>query len=116
MSHMTTDPVSLLCDLAEASSDEFQAAELDARYGSALRALADLGVIEAGAPLGIVTCRACDADHFATVEFDSVIRGYSYFCPEAGLLTVADSDLATLLFNPAWLVEWLIRVQSCTVK
>jgi hypothetical protein len=109
MEHPHDDPINALCDLAEASGDGFQATELDARYGSALRVLADLGAIEPGAPIRIMTCRACDGDHPATVEFDTATRRHLHFCPEAGMVTVDDADLAALRFNPGWLVEWLIR-------
>jgi hypothetical protein len=109
MDHPHDDPINALCDLAEASGDGFQATELDARYGSALRVLADLGAIEPGAPIRTVTCRACDRDHPATVEFDTATRRYLHFCPEAGIVTVDDIDLVTLRYNPGWLVEWLIR-------
>jgi hypothetical protein len=43
------------------------------------------------------------------VEFDPATRRHSYFCPEAGPMTVDDADLVALRFNPGWLVEWLIR-------
>lgn len=109
MDQQSADPVSALCELAEASGDRFQAAELVGRYGTSLRLLTDLGALEAGAPLRTVTCHACDGDHLATVEFDGATRRHSYFCPEAGLVTVDDTDLATLHFDPGWLVGWLIR-------
>jgi hypothetical protein len=103
------DWINALCELAEASGDSFQAVELNTKYRSSLRALSDLGAIEPGAPLRTVTCRACDGDHPVTVEFDTATRRHSYFCPEAGLVTVDDADLATLRFNIGWLLEWLIR-------
>jgi hypothetical protein len=109
MDQDSTDPVSALCELAEASGDRFRATALIGRYGTSLRLLTDLGAIEAGAPLRTVTCHACHGDHPATVEFDAATRRHSHFCPEAGLVTVDDADLATLQFNPLWLVEWLVR-------
>jgi hypothetical protein len=83
--------------------------ELNAKYGSAAHLWADLGAIEPSAPIRTVTCRACDSDHPATVEFDTATRRHSYFCPEAGFVTVDDADLVALRFNPGWLVEWLVR-------
>jgi hypothetical protein len=108
MARTHNDPIIALCDLAEASGDRFQAVELSATYGSAVRLWVDLGAIEPSAPIRTVTCRACDGDHPATVEFDPVNRRHSYFCPEAALVTVDDADLATLRFNPDWLVDWLV--------
>jgi hypothetical protein len=60
-----------------------------------------------GAPSPVVTCGACDEDHPATVEFDAG-RGHSYhFCPEAGRVALDDADLATLFFDPEWLLDRL---------
>lgn len=109
MNFRRTDPVNLLCDLAEASEDEFQAAELWNKYGAPVRILADLGAVEPGALLHTVTCRACHSDHPATVDFDATTRGHFHFCPEAGFVTVDDADLATFRFDPGWLVEWLVN-------
>ncbi len=109
MDQTCNDPIIALCDLAEASGDGFQAVELDATYGTAVRLWADLVAIEPSAPIRTLTCSACDGDHPVTVEFDTATRRHSYFCPEAGLVTVDDADLVALRFNPGWLVEWLIR-------
>jgi hypothetical protein len=107
MKYPTPDPVLLLCELAEGSGDEFQAAELNGKYGASLRILADAGAVQTGDTLRTVSCKACDGDHAATVEFDPVAQRYSYFCPEAGWVTAEDADLATVRYNPQWLVNWL---------
>jgi hypothetical protein len=109
MDYTRNDPITALCDLAEASGERFQAIELDATYGTTVRFWADLGAIEPSAPIRTLTCRACDGDHPVTVEFDAATRRHSCFCPKAGLVTVDDAHLVALRFNPGWLVEWLIR-------
>jgi hypothetical protein len=103
-----TDPISLLCELAEASDEGFLAAELGESYGIPLLLLIKLGAVTHGAPLRTVTCRACHGDHPASIEFDAATGRHFHFCPEAGLVTVDDADLATLRFDPGWLVEWLV--------
>jgi hypothetical protein len=59
-----------------------------------------------------LTCAKCDLHHSAVVEFDPVERKYQYFCPEAGLVTVDGNDLASLLVDPGWLLDWLERELS----
>jgi hypothetical protein len=104
------DPINTLCDLAEASDSSFQAIELHAQCGRALQIWAELGVIEPGAVIRCVTCCACDGDHPARVEFDTATRRHSYFCPDAGIVTVDDADLATLQFNSGRFLDLLIQV------
>jgi hypothetical protein len=103
------DPVSTLCDLAEARIEDFEALALNTRYGTSLSLLMDLGIVASGTPLTVVTCRACDNDHSAVVEFDASIRHHIHFCAEAGRVMVDDASLATLRFDPEWLVDWLVR-------
>ena len=99
--------VQLLCDLSEASEETFSVCALDHECDSGLRVLTKLGAVGAGPRLDSVTCQACDADHSATIEFDAQRKCYIHSCPEAGWVTVDDADLATLRFNPEWLVDWL---------
>ena len=108
MKRATTDPVSLLCELAEANGDEFQGANLNARSGAPLASLVEAGAVGAGDISLIVTCRACDRDHPAAVEFDGVRGRYIFFCPEAGVVEADSADLDTIRYNPEWLVDWLV--------
>ena len=48
-------------------------------------------------------------DHPAVIEFDAARHCYVHFCPEAGLVTVPNTDLASFLFRPGWLVNWLAQ-------
>jgi len=100
--------VQLLCDLSEASEETFSVCALGHECDGGLRVLTKLGAVGAGPRLESITCQACDADHSATIEFDAERRCYFHFCPEAGRVPVDDADLATLRFNPEWLVDWLI--------
>lgn len=100
--------VQLLCDLSEASKETFSVCALGHECDAGLRVLTKLGAVGAGPRLESITCQACDADHSATIEFDAERRCYFHFCPEAGRVPVDDADLATLRFNPEWLVDWLI--------
>ena len=109
MTRQSTDPVQLLCDLAEAPDDIFRAADLGDTYGVAPDVLTAMGALLPGPPCQTVTCRACHSDHPADVEFNSETGRSFHFCPEAGFVALEDRDLATLWFDPGWLVDWLIR-------
>jgi hypothetical protein len=108
----TTDPVNLLFDTAEAPADTFRATELRETYGTALDILIEMGALALGPPTRTVGCRSCDGDHAEAIEFDPATGRSFHFCPEAGLVTVDDANLATLCFNVEWLVDWLIRELS----
>jgi len=41
------------------------------------------------------------------VEFDAGTGRSHHFCPEAGRVALDDADLATLCFDPEWLLNWL---------
>jgi hypothetical protein len=79
-----------------------------------LRTLANLGAVSPGPRPDSITCQACDAHHFAALEFDAQAKGYIYFCPAAGWVAANDADLATLRFNPEWLVAWLVSALAMT--
>jgi hypothetical protein len=67
-----------------------------------------------GRARSIVTCRACDHDHMARLEFDPSTRKHWHFCPHAGRVTVEDAAPATLRANPQWVIEWLARALPLT--
>jgi hypothetical protein len=67
------------------------------------------GVVVPDALLNSVTCRVCYADHTATVEYNAQSHCHFHFCSDAGLVGVDDTDLATLRFDPEWLLDWLAR-------
>ena len=101
--------VQLLCDLSEAPSEIFRVGALVGHEpDNDLRILTELGAVGPGPRPESITCQACDADHSAPLEFDAFARRYIYFCPEAGWVAVDDADLATLRFDPEWLVDWLV--------
>lgn len=108
----TNDPVNLLFDTAEAPADTFLAAELRETYGTGLDILIEMGALAPGPPSRTVGCRSCHGDHTEAIEFDPATGRSFHFCPEAGLVTVDDADLATLCFNVEWLVDWLVRELS----
>lgn len=98
----------LLCDLSEASEEVFRDCAIDHEFDASLPILKQLGAVGAGPRVESVTCRACDGDHSAAIEFDAERRCYFHSCPEVGLVKVDDDDLATLVFDPEWLVDWLV--------
>jgi hypothetical protein len=102
------DVVQLLCDLSEASDGVLRVAAMGHECGYGLRILTEVGALGPGPRPHSITCQACDADHSATIEFDAQARSYVHSCPEAGRVVVDDADLATLSFNPEWLVDWLV--------
>jgi len=106
--------VELVCDLSEASNEVFRVAAIDHDSEHALQVLTALGAVCEGPRPDSITCRACDGDHSAAIEFDAQARSYTHFCPEAGWVPVSDSDLATLSFNPEWLVNCLFSALAIT--
>ncbi len=103
-----SDLVQLLCRLSEAPNEVFRVGAMGRESEDDLRTLANLGAVSAGPRPDSITCQACDAHHFAALEFDPKAKGYIYFCPEAGWIAANDADLATLRFNPEWLAAWLV--------
>ena len=106
---MITDVFEFLCDLAEASDESFRTSAFDHVGEPAFQLLRKLGAIEEGPRPDTVTCSECDMDHPAAIEFDAARHCYVHFCPEAGLVTVPNTDLASFLFRPGWLVNWLAQ-------
>jgi hypothetical protein len=108
------DPVGVLCDLIEAGSGSLDAAAVRERWHTEIAFLSRVGAVTAGEPASVVTCRACDHDHMARLEFDPSRRRHWHFCPHAGRVTVEDAALATLRAEPQWLVEWLATALPLT--
>ena len=100
--------VQTLCDLSEASGEVFRESLIECRERASLQLLTALGAIMPGPPLTTVTCTACAADHSEIIEHDEKRCCYFHFCPDAGLVTVADADLITHEFRPEWLADWLV--------
>ena len=108
------DPVGVLCDLIETGSGSLDAETAWSRWHTEITFLSHIGAITAAEPRSVVTCRACDHDHMARLEFDPSTRRHWHFCPHAGRVTVEDAALATLRANPQWVVEWLARAVPLT--
>ena len=99
--------VQLLCDLSEAPDTPFIADTIEPGLRGELSALQRLGAVRDGPRPDTITCRACDSDHFAAVDFDERTQRYFHSCPDAGIVWVNGNDLTTLRFDAEWLVDWL---------
>ncbi len=106
------DPVDVLLDLLETGSGSIPARTLRARLPNALIYLEQIGAVQPDAILTEVTCDECHLHHSAVLEFDPSIHAYRFFCPETGLVAVADADVIGLRVNPDWLLDWLARSLS----
>ena len=102
--------VQLLCDLSEAPDTPFIADTIEPGHRDELSALQRLGAVRVGPRPDTITCRACDSDHFAAVEFDERTQHYFHSCPDAGIVWVNGNDLTTLRFDAEWLVDWLTSI------
>jgi hypothetical protein len=108
------DPVGVLCELIEAGDGSLDATALRERSNAEIEFLSTIGAVTAAELSSVVTCRACDNDHIARLEFDPSTRRHWHFCPEAGNVTVEDAALATLRAEPQWLVDWLVTALPIT--
>jgi hypothetical protein len=108
------DPVGVLCELIEAGDGSLDATALRERSNAEIEFLSNIGAVTAAELSSVVTCRACDNDHIARLEFDPSTRRHWHFCPEAGYVTVEDAALATLRAEPQWLVDWLATALPLT--
>jgi hypothetical protein len=108
------DPVGVLCELIEAGSGSLDAMAVRERSNAEIEFLSSIGAMAAAEPSSIVTCRACDNDHIARLEFNPSTRRHWHFCPEAGHVTVEDAALAALRAEPQWLVDWLATALPLT--
>jgi hypothetical protein len=103
----TLNPVDLLYDLAEASGTIIRSSNLVDTYGAAVGTLIKIGALASGPPFQTVICRACDRDHAEVVEFEPATGRSFYICQSAGVVTVDNADLLSVVFDPEWLVDWL---------
>jgi hypothetical protein len=108
------DPVSVLCNIIEAGNGALDAAAVRERSNAEIEFLSSIGAVTAGELSSVVTCRACDNDHIARLEFDPSTKKHWHFCPEAGHVTVENAALATLRANPHWLVDWFATALPLT--
>jgi hypothetical protein len=108
------DPVGVLCELIEAGNVSLDATAVRERSNAEIEFLSSIGAVTAAELSSVVTCRACDNDHIARLEFDPSTRKHWHFCPEAGNVTVEDAALATLRTESQWLVDWLATALPLT--
>jgi hypothetical protein len=108
------DPVGVLCELIEAGNGSLDATALRERSNAEIEFLSNIGAVKAAELSSVVTCRACDNDHIARLEFNPSTRRHWHFCPEAGYVTVEDAALATLRAEPQWLIDWLVTALPLT--
>ena len=101
------DLLEALCWLAIAPQGRIPLGNLPDRFAPFLKALVSLGAVTPGEPLSVITCCACDDDHMAEVEFEPKTHRRFHFCPEAGRVYVDARTLATLRFEPEWLLAWM---------
>jgi hypothetical protein len=111
---VSADPVRVLCELIEVGNGSLDATALRERSTAEIEFLSNIGALSAAEPSSVVTCRACDNDHIARLEFDPSTRRHWHFCPEAGHVAVEDAALATLRAEPQWLVDWLATALPLT--
>lgn len=102
-----TDLLDLVCDLIERPRARIGASFLKARGGEAER-LAAVGLLRSGSAPKTIACRACDEDHPATPEFDSVAGQHFHFCPVAGRVDIEPRDLETLEIHARAIVDLLV--------
>ena len=101
------DLLDLVCDLIEQPRARIGASFLEARGGEAER-LATIGLVRPGSAPRTIACRACDEDHPATPEFDSIAGRYFHFCPIAGRVDIEPRDLGTLEIHARAIVDLLV--------
>jgi hypothetical protein len=108
------DPVGVLCELIEAGNGSLDATALRERSNAEIEFLSNIGAVTAAELSSVVTCRACDNDHIARLEFNPSTRRHWHFCPEAGYVIVEDAALTTLRAEPQWLVDWFATALPLT--
>jgi hypothetical protein len=101
------DLLHLICDLIELPRPRIRASFLES-YGGDAERLITMGLLRPTSGPRTIACRACDGDHGATVQFDTVSRQWFHFCPVAGRVEIEPRDLDTLEINSRAIVDLLI--------
>jgi hypothetical protein len=102
-----TNLIDLICNLLEQPRSRTGGSILES-YGSAADRLIEIGLLQPAKAPNTIACRACDEDHAATPEFDSVARKYFHFCPIAGRVEVDPSDLREFEIRAAAILDLLV--------
>jgi len=102
-----TNLLDLICELIEQPSSRIGGSILEPRDSTADR-LIKMGLLRRGTLPSTIACRACDEDHAATPEFDSVARRYFHFCPVAGRVEVDPRDLKIFELRARAMVDLLV--------
>lgn len=103
----SADLLDLICDLIEQPRRRVGAGFQEA-HGAEAERLATMGLVWPGSAPRTIACRACDEDHPATPEFDSVAGRYFHFCPIAGRVEIDPRDLETLEIRARAMVDLLV--------
>ena len=103
----SADLLQLICDLIEAPRARIGANFLNARTSDVER-LVTFGLVRRGSAPRTIACRACDEDHVATPEFDSVVGRYFHFCPVAGRVEIEPHDMETVEICARAMVDLLV--------
>jgi len=102
-----TNLFDLICELIEQPSPRMGRGNLGFHDRTADR-LIEMGLLRPGAVPSTIACRACDEDHAATPEFDTIARRYFHFCPIAGRVEIEPRDLETLEVRVEAVVDLLV--------
>jgi hypothetical protein len=103
----SADLLDLICDLIEQPSRRIGAG-FRLAHGAEAERLTTMGLVRSGSAPKTIACRACDEDHSATPEFDSVTGRYFHFCPVAGRVDIDPRDLEALEIRARAMVDLLV--------
>ena len=102
-----TNLLDLICELIEQPRSKIGGSILKS-HDSAADCLIEIGLLRPGTVPSTIACRACDEDHAATPEFDSIARRYFHFCPIAGRVEVDPCDLGIFEIRARAMVDLLV--------
>jgi hypothetical protein len=102
-----TNLLDLICELIEQPRSRTGGSILES-HDSAADRLIGIGLLRPATVPNTIACRACDEDHAATPEFDSVARGYFHFCPIAGRVEVDPRDLGVFEIRATAIIDLLV--------
>jgi hypothetical protein len=102
-----TNLLDLICELIEQPRSRIRGSILEPHDSTADR-LIEMGLLRPATLPSTIACRACDEDHAATPEFDSVARRYFHFCPVAGRVEIDPRDLGTFEIHARAMVDLLV--------